>query len=286
MMEKLTKVPLSNLGKVLYQDLGLTKAQIIEYYIRVAPKMIPFLTDRALVRTRYPDGIGVEGFYEKDAPRGTPEWVRTYTKYSESVAKDIEYVVCDDLNTLIWLANLAALELHIPLSRVPLTDVPDWALFDMDPEPPAGLQDAVQAAFLLREFLDDLGLRSYVKNSGKKGVHVVVPVEPQYTFDETRGFVHGVGARLAENHELIVSERSMTKEPGTVLVDYPQNSEHSTMVAPYSLRAVREATVSTPLEWGELASLRSFDHNIFNVPGRRKEPWKKMMEEPQKLPRL
>ncbi|HUV35169.1 MAG TPA: non-homologous end-joining DNA ligase [Candidatus Desulfaltia sp.] len=283
-MERLTKARLSNLDKVLYPELGLTKAQVIEYYIRVAPRMLPFLRDRALVRTRYPDGVGAESFYEKDAPSGTPEWVRTYTKYSESAAKDTEYVVCGDLDTLVWLANLAALELHVPLSRVPLTDIPDLILFDLDPEPPAGLREAVQAAFLLREALEDLGLRPYVKTSGKKGVHVVVPVEPLYTFDKTRGFVHGIGLRLAENHELIVSERSQIREPGKVLVDYPQNSEHATMVAPYSLRAVREATVSTPLEWGELATLRPFDHNIFNVPDRRKDPWREMLDEPFRLP--
>ena len=284
-MERLTRAPLSNLDKVLYPELGLTKAQVIEYYVRVAPRILPFLRDRALVRTRYPDGIGAEGFYEKDAPSGTPEWVKTYTKYSETAAKDTEYVVCGDLDTLIWLANLAALELHMPLSRVPLTDIPDLCLFDLDPEPPSGLREAAQAAFLLRETLEDLGLKPHVKSSGRKGVHVVVPLEPLYTFEETRSFVHRIGVRLAEAHVLIVSERSQTREPGKVLVDYPQNSEHATMVAPYSLRAVREATVSTPLEWGELATLRPFDHNIFNVPDRRKDPWERILEEPQRLPR-
>jgi len=285
-MERLTKARLSNLDKVLYPEIGLTKAKVIEYYIRVAPRMLPLLRNRALVRTRYPNGVGTEGFYEKDAPSGTPEWVKTYTKYSETAVKDTEYVVCGDLDTLIWLANLAALELHVPLSKVPLTDIPDLILFDLDPEPPAGLREAIQAAFLLREALEDLGLKPYLKTSGRKGVHVVVPLEPLYTFDETRGFVHSVGVRLAENHEFIVSERSQTGEPGTVLVDYPQNSEQATMVAPYSLRAVREATVSTPLEWGELATLRPFDHNIFNVPDRLKNPWGGMLEEPQQLPRL
>jgi bifunctional non-homologous end joining protein LigD len=285
-MERLTKAKLSNLDKVMYPELGLTKAQVIEYYVKVAPRMLPFLSDRALVTTRYPDGVDAEGFYEKDAPRGAPEWVKTYTKYSESAAKDTEYVVCGDLDTLIWLANLAALELHIPLSKIPLTDIPDLCLFDLDPEPPAGLREAVQTALLLRETLEGLGLKTYVKTSGRKGVHVVVPLEPLYAFDETRAFVHGVGVRLAESHEFIVSERSQTREPGTVLVDYPQNSENSTMVAPYSLRAVKEATVSTPLEWGELATLRPFDHNIFNVPDRRKDPWMKLLDEPFRLPKV
>jgi bifunctional non-homologous end joining protein LigD len=285
-MERLTRARLTNMDKVLYPELGLTKAQVVEYYVRVAQRMLPFLRDRALVRTRYPDGVGGEGFYEKDAPKGTPKWVRTFTKFSVSAGKDTDYVVCGDLDTLVWLANLAALELHIPLSRVPLTDTPDLVLFDLDPEPPAGLAEAAQAAFLVREALEDLGLRPYVKNSGKKGVHVVVAVEPLYGFRETSGFVHDVGVRLAQRSDLVVSERSQTGEPGTVLVDYPQNSERGTMVAPYSLRAVREATVSTPLEWGELASLRPFGHNVYNVPDRRGDPWMRLLDEPFRLPKL
>src|SRR4030042_1255940 len=120
-MEPLIKARLPNLYKVIYPQLGITKAQVVEYYVRVAPRMLPFLADRALVRTRYPDGVGGEGFYEKDAPKGTPEWVRTFTKFSESVGRDTSYVVCGDLDTLVWLANMAALELHIPLSRLPRT---------------------------------------------------------------------------------------------------------------------------------------------------------------------
>ena len=285
-MERLTKAHLTNLDKVIYPQLGLTKVQVIEYYVRVAPRMLPFLVDRAMVMTRYPDGIDGEGFYEKDAPKGTPDWVKTYTKFSESVQRDTDYVVCGDLDTLVWLANLAALELHMPLSRVPLTDIPDLVLFDLDPEPPARLSEAVQAAFLLKEALEDLGLKPYVKNSGKKGVHVVVPVEPLYGFGETSSFAHAVGVRLAAEHELVVSERGQTHKAGTVLVDYPQNSERGTMVAPYSLRAVKEATVSTPLEWSELATLRPHDWNIFNVPDRKKEPWGRLLDEPFRLPKV
>ena len=168
MMREFTRTNFTNLDKVLYPELGITKSQVIEYYIRVASHMLPFLIDRALVRTRYPDGINEEGFYEKDAPKGTPEWVKTFTKFSESVKKNTDYVVCNDLDTLLWLANLAALELHIPLSKIPKTEIPDIAFFDLDPEPPARLEEAVNAAFLLRELLENLGLKSFVKSSGKK----------------------------------------------------------------------------------------------------------------------
>ena len=283
-MENLTKVKLSNLDKVLYPELQLTKKDIIEFYIKIAPKILPFLRNRALVRTRYPDGIRSEGFYEKDAPKGTPVWVKTFTRYSSSSEKDTSYVVCNDLDTLIWLANLAALELHIPLSNIKAVEEPDILLFDIDPEPPAGLSEAIQAALILYEYLERIGLVSYVKTSGKKGLHVIVPLISGYNFKDTSTFVHGVAIELAERHELLVSERSQTYIPGTVLLDYPQNSERGTMIAPYSLRAVREATISIPLEWSELPNLRPFDWNIFNVVDRKKDPWKDIFGEGFKLP--
>lgn len=284
LMSDLTRVKFSNLDKILYSELELTKSDIIEYYIKVAPDMLPFLRGRALVRTRYPDGIHENGFYEKGAPQGTPDWVQTYSRYSESSEKVTEYIVCNDLDTLIWLANLAALELHIPLSIIGDVDSPDLLLFDIDPEPPAGLGEAVRSALLLREYLGKIGLASFVKTSGKKGVHVVVPLSEGYGFDDTSSFVHAVAIKLAEKHGFIVSERRQTKEPGTVLIDYPQNSVRGTMIAPYSLRAVREATVSTPLDWSELPDLRPFDWNIFNVGEREKKPWKDLFTERFQLP--
>ncbi len=284
LMSDLSRVKFSNLDKILYPELELTKSDIIKYYIKVAPDILPLLRDRGLVRTRYPDGIREEGFYEKDAPKGTPEWVKTFSRYSESADKYTDYVVCNDLDTLIWLANLAALELHIPLSTIDDVDSPDLMLFDIDPEPPAALDEAIRSALLLREYLSKIGLTSFVKTSGKKGLHVVVPLSEGYDFDDTSSFVHAVAIKLAERHEFIVSERRQTKEPGTVLIDYPQNSVRGTMIAPYSLRAVREATVSTPLDWGMLHDLRSFDWNIFNVAEREKKPWKDLFNERFQLP--
>jgi bifunctional non-homologous end joining protein LigD len=283
-MKGLTKVKFSNLEKVLYPGLRITKSNIIKYYIKTAQKILPFLEDRALVRTRYPDGIIGEGFYEKDAPKGTPEWVQTFTKYSWSVDKEIDYVVCNDLDTLIWLANLAALELHIPLTTIHSINEPDILLFDVDPEPPAGLSEVVQTALILRDYLQALGLEPFVKTSGQKGVHIVIPIVPGYSFKDTSSFVHAVAIDLANKHDFIVSERSQTNIPGTVLLDYPQNSERGTMIAPYSLRSIKEATVSTPLEWRELPSLRPFDWNIFNVVERKSTPWKAFFSELFKLP--
>lgn len=282
-MEDLTRVRFTNLEKLMYPQLRLSKKDVIEYYIRVAPRVLPFLRDRALVRTRYPDGVQVEGFYEKDAPPGTPGWVRTHLKYSKSVDGDTSYVVCDDLDTLLWLANLASLELHMPLSRVTDTSKPDFVLFDLDPEPPAGLGDAIQAAILLREALEGRGVKPYVKTSGRKGVHVLIHVEPVHTFRHTREYVHEIAKDLAARHGFIVSDRRQTNVPGTVLIDHPQNSERSTMVAPYSLRAIREATVSTPVAWDDLPSVRPFDFNIYNVPDLSEDPWRDIWDQPQEI---
>lgn len=283
-MQNLTRVKFSNLDKLLFPELRITKSDIIEYYIKIAAMMLPFLRNRTLVRTRYPDGINEVGFYEKDIPKGTPEWVQTHKKYSKSSEKYTNYVVCNDLDTLLWLSNLAAIELHIPLSKIDSVKEPDLLLFDVDPEPPAALPEAIKTALILRDYLENIGFASFVKSSGKKGLHVVIPIESGYSFDETSSFVHAVAIELAKKHEFIVSERSQTDIPGTVLLDYPQNSERGTMISPYSLRAVREATVSTPLDWDELPSLRPFDWNIYNVADRNKEPWKNFFSERFKLP--
>jgi bifunctional non-homologous end joining protein LigD len=282
-MEKLTKAKFTNLNKILYPELGITKFDIIKYYISVAPRILPFLKSRALVRTRYPDGIDQESFYEKDAPKGKPDWVETFTKYSKTSEKYTDYIVCNDLDTLIYLANLAAIELHIPLSVVPETDIPDMILFDLDPEPPAGLEETVTAAFLIKKKLDELDYVSYVKTSGKKGLHLLVPIEPKYDFEDTKGYVREIGAEISEESEFIVYERSKTKDPGTVLIDYPQNSERATIIAPYSLRAVKEITYSAPIEWSELSSIRFFDYNIFSIEYRNKQPWKDFFKKRKSL---
>jgi bifunctional non-homologous end joining protein LigD len=284
MSKKLTKVEFTNLDKMLFPKLKITKAQVIEYYIKIAPKMLDFLADRPLVLTRFPDGIDQEGFYEKDAPQGTPSWVKTVTIYSETAKRDVNYVLCNDLDTLIWLANLATIEIHMPLSKADSREKPDFTFFDVDPEPPATFKDAASVALLLKEKLDMLGLESYVKTSGKKGLHVLIHTVSEYVFRETRAFVHKLGQQLAKEHSFIVSELSETKKPGTVLVDYLQNSHGRTMVAPYSLRATPEATVSTPLEWAEVKKgIKPTELNIFSVVKREKDPWKKIFENKQKL---
>ena len=283
-VEKLTKVEFTNLEKVLFPKLGIKKAQVVEYYIKVAPKMLGFLANRPLVVTRFPDGIDQNGFYGKDAPQGTPSWVKTVKFYSESAERDVNYVLCNDLDTLIWLANIATIEIHTPFSKADSREKPDMVFFDIDPEPPATFKDATAVALLVKEKLDDLGLESYVKTSGKKGLHIVVPIASEYTFKETRTFVHNIGQQLAKEHELVVSEFNETKKPGKVFVDYLQNSHGRTMASPYSLRAVPDAVVSTPLEWSEVRKgIKPTEFNIFSVVKREKDPWKKIFDNKQKL---
>ena len=284
MNEKLTKVEFTNLDKILFPKLQIRKAQVIEYYIKTAPKMLDLLANRPLVLTRFPDGIDKEGFYEKDAPQGTPSWVKTVKIYSETAKRDVNYILCNDLDTLIWLANLAAIEIHMPLSKVDSREKPDFVFFDIDPEPPVSFEEATAIALLLKEKLDKLGLTSYVKTSGKKGLHVLISIQREYTFRDTRAFVHKIGQQLAKEHEIVVSEFAETKKPGKVFVDYLQNSHGRTMVCPYSLRVTPEATVSTPLQWAEVKKgIKPAEFNIFSVVKREKDPWKGILENKQKL---
>jgi bifunctional non-homologous end joining protein LigD len=282
--EKLTKVDFSNLDKILFPKLRITKAQVIEYYIKVAPRMLDLLANRPIVLTRYPNGVDEKGFYEKDAPEGTPAWVKTVTIYSEAAKRNVNYVLVDDLDTLIWLANLAAIEIHMPLSCVDAREKPDFVLFDVDPEPPATFADGINVVLLLKEKLDHLGLQSYAKTSGKKGLHIVVPIHREYTYRVTREFAHVIGQHLAKETEIVVSEFSETKKPNKVFIDYTQNSHGKTMVIPYGLRATPEATASTPLEWTEVKKgLKPETFNLFSVVKRKKDPWKGILENRQKL---
>ena len=288
-LKELTKVQLKNLDKIFYPDAKVTKAQVVEYYIKMAPKILPVIKDRPLVLTRYPDGIqnakmGINSFFEKNAPEGTPSWVKTHTIYSPTSKRDVHYIVCNDLDTLIWLANMAALEIHMPFSTTSNIDKPDLLFFDVDPEPPATLSDAAEVAVQLRDKLLDLGLTPYVKTSGKKGLHVIIPIAPDHSFEETRAFVHKIGISLAKDNDLVVSEFKDTKKPGKVFADYLQNSPMRTMVVPYSLRATPKATSSTPLDWDEVKKgINPSDYNIFSVVKRTANPWKNIFEKRCKL---
>ena len=249
-LSELTKVNLKNLDKIFYPQNKVTKGQVVEHYIKTAPKMLSIIADRPLVLTRYPTGIAGRkiSFFEKNAPEGTPEWVKTKTIYSSTSKRDINYIVCNDLDTLIWLANLAALEIHMPFSKIDALDKPEFLFLDVDPEPPATLSDSAEVALLLKDALCDLGLIPFIKTSGKKGLHIVIPLVPKQNFKETRAFVHKIGIAIAKESAIVVSEFKDTKKTGKIFLYYLQNSPLRTMVVPYSLRSTPQATVSTPLE--------------------------------------
>jgi bifunctional non-homologous end joining protein LigD len=243
------RLSLSNLDKVMYPAVGFTKGQLIDYYTRIAPAVLPHLRDRPLTLKRYPNGVEGQYFYEKRCPPHAPEWVR------RQEASGISFCICDDLPTLVWLANLADLELHPSLSLVDDINRPTVMAFDLDPGPPAGLVECCEVAVLLREALDHLGLESFAKTSGSKGIQVYVPLNvDDVDYDSGTKLLSNALARHLEGEhpELIVSSQKKELRRGKVLIDWSQNDEHKTTVAVYSLRARERPTVSTPLEWAEV----------------------------------
>ncbi|MBW8481302.1 non-homologous end-joining DNA ligase [Actinomadura parmotrematis] len=251
-------VALSNLGKELYP--GFAKGEVVDYFRRVAPAMLPHLRDRPATRKRYPDGVDGKAFFEKNAPPHTPAWVRTVnlpTPGSSRGRASLDYVVVGDTATLVWCANLAALELHVPQWTVgPRGGVrdPDLMVFDLDPGPPATVMEARRVAVLLRELLAADGLTAFPKTSGKKGLHLYVPVEPTA---RTADYAKAAAERLAEEHgDLVLSRMERDLRGGKVFLDWSQNNPGKTTVAAYSLRAAPRPSVSAPLAWDELEAAR------------------------------
>ncbi len=244
---------LSNLEKVLYPATGFTKQQVIDYYARIAPALIPHLAGRALTRKRYPDGVNGEPFFEKNAPKYRPDWVKTAPIWSEGNRRTVYYVLANDLPTLVWLSNLAALELHPSLARATDITCPTEMVFDLDPGPPANMVQCCQVGLWLREIFEHFGLQSFPKTSGSKGLQLYVPLNTPTTYDQTKTFAHALARLLEQEHsEMVVSDMKKTLRTGKVLVDWSQNDEHKTTVAVYSLRAREHPTVSTPVTWEDV----------------------------------
>ena len=244
---------LSNLEKVMYPAAEFTKKDVIDYYVRIAPAIVPHLAGRALTRKRYPDGVDGEPFFEKNAPMHRPEWVKTAPVWSGRNRRTIHYILADDLATLVWLANLAALELHPSLARAEDITCPTEMVFDLDPGPPANIVQCCQVGLWLREIFEHFGLQSFPKTSGSKGLQIYVPLNTPVTYDATKLFSHALAQLLEHEHpDLVLSEMSKQARTGKVFVDWSQNDEHKTTVAVYSLRARERPTVSTPLKWEEV----------------------------------
>ena len=264
------QLTLSNLEKVLYPEAGFTKGQVIDYYTRIAPVLVPHLAGRPLTLKRYPNGVAGPFFYEKNCPKHRPPWVATTPVFGGRKGETMDYCVADDLPTLVWMANLAALELHPSLSRGSEIGRPTMLVFDLDPGPPAALLECTRVALLLKEVLDGMGLESFVKTSGSKGLQLYAPLNTAVTYDETKAFAHALAKVLEARHpQQVLSLMKKELRTGKVFIDWSQNDEHKTTVSIYSLRARPRPTVSTPVTWDEIAEAGDSgdaDHLVFEAP--------------------
>ena len=247
------QIELSNLDKVLYPKAGFTKGQVIDYYVRIAPVLLPHLADRALTLKRYPNGVDGMHFYEKNCPSYRPQWMKTARVWSEGNNRYMDYCVVADLPTLVWLGNLADLELHTSLSRAPETQRPTVIAFDLDPGAPATIVQCCQVGLWVREIFEQFGLQAFAKTSGSKGLQVYVPLNTAVTYEQTKPFAKAIARLLEERHpDLVVSDMKKALRVNKVFVDWSQNDDYKTTVNVYSLRAKDHPTVSTPVTWNEV----------------------------------
>lgn len=249
------ELTVSNLDKVLYPQTGTTKADVIDYYRRVADVMLPHLRGRPLTMVRFPDGVDKDHFFEKRCPGHRPDWMGTVTLGREGREKVVEHCDLRELADLVWVANLAALELHTTMAQAPDTTIPTMVVFDLDPGPPADIVACCRVAMHLRDVFDRLDLQAFPKTSGSKGLQVYVPLnQEQMTFERTKGFALSVGQLLERVHpDLVLTAMDKAKRGGKVFVDWSQNHLTKTTVTAYSLRARPRPTVSTPVTWDEVA---------------------------------
>jgi len=290
------RLSLSNLEKVLYPSCGFTKAHVQEYYRRMAPFILPHLRDRPLTLKRYPEGVDNPFFFEKRCPSHRPPWVKTAGIRREG-GELMTVCLINDLETLLWVANLASLELHVPLARAASPETPDSMVFDLDPGEPANILDCAKVALILQDILSRLGLTSRVKSSGQKGLHVLVPLNsPEATFADTKQFSKAVAVILEKNFpDLVTAKMAKEARRGKVFINWSQNDSSLTMICVYSLRAREKPYVSSPLDWKELEQLAGAGdpeklHILQHEAVRRAEEvgdlFREILTKQQKLPHL
>jgi bifunctional non-homologous end joining protein LigD len=248
------RLQLSNLEKVLYPEAGFTKGQVIDYYVRIARTILPYLKDRPITLKRYPNGVMAKHFYEKDKPRYTPPWVATFPVPRRAGGADIRYIMINDLPTLVWCANLANLELHPFLHRAPAIDQPTAMVFDLDPGENADILDCGRVAFFLKDLFAQWKLALFPKVSGSRGIQVYVPLNTKVTYEVVRPLAKSIAEHLEREHpDLVIAEMAKVSRAGKVFIDWSQNSDFKTTVSVYSLRAKRPFPfVSMPVAWEEL----------------------------------
>lgn len=243
---------LSNLDRLLFPETGFTKGDLIDYYVAIAPVLLPHLKDRPVTLRRFPEGVEANGFWEKNCSRHRPEWVDSVS-ISESGGSQVDYCLVEEPAALAWLANAAAVEIHTSLASADGRSVPDSLVFDLDPGPPAGITECCEVATTINGTLNELGLTSLVKTSGSKGLQVYVPLNGGAVYEKTKPFSRAI-ARALESQlpDLVVSRMKRDLREGRIFVDWSQNSVHKTTVSAYSVRALPVPSVSTPLEWSEV----------------------------------
>jgi bifunctional non-homologous end joining protein LigD len=260
------RLKLSNLDKVLYPETGFTKGEVIDYYARVAPAMLPHLRDRCVTFKRFPNGVDGKFFFEKRCPSHRPEWVRVGVGPGDRRG-GIDYCVIDDTPSLVWAANLAALELHTPMSFTPDMDAPNMVVFDLDPGPPAGMTECAEVALDLRDALDAIGLQIFPKTSGSKGLQLYLPLNTPHTTEQARSFALALGQVMAKHHpDRVLTDMKKDLRTGKVFIDWSQNADFKTTICAYSLRARPHPTVSTPVTWDEVDAAASGEPLSFEAP--------------------
>lgn len=260
------QVRVSNLDKVYWPEDGYRKADLISYYIEMSEIILPYLRDRPLVMSRYPDGIAGKFFYHKNLTKSqTPPYVKTQRIFSREGDKGVNYIIGSGVESLVFMANLGAIELHPWFSRVNTLDYPDWAIFDLDPAKGATFADTVAVARLIHQLLDELKVKHYPKTSGATGLHIYVPVEPIYTYDQLQEFVELVGLIVVQviSNKATIYDRKVKDRTGKVYIDYLQNIKGKTITGVYSIRPLKGAPISTPLHWDEVKP--SLEPDIFNL---------------------
>ena len=266
------QVRLTNLDKVFWPDAGLTKGDLVRYYETVAEWILPYLRDRPLVLTRYPDGIHGKSFYQKDTPDWAPDWIRTETVWSEGSERELRYIVCDDVETLLWVANSASIPLHVWHSRVGSLEAPDWCVIDLDPKE-APFEDVIEVARTLHGLCDDIGLPHHVKTSGSSGLHVLIPLRRAFTHEQSRILGHLLSqVVVAQRPDIATLQRVIDRREGKVYLDYLQNGHGKLVAAPFCARPKPGAPVSAPVAWDEVkAGLSILDFTVETLPARMRD---------------
>jgi bifunctional non-homologous end joining protein LigD len=290
------KVRVTNLAKVLYPESGFTKAQVIDYYARIAEVLLPHLRQHPVTLKRYPDGVNEEFFYEKQAPAHRPPWVKTAPVWSDTRGGNIDYCLLNDRAALVWVANLASLELHPFLHVAPRLDSPVSVVFDLDPGPPATIVECCGVALTLRKLFASLGLECLAKTSGSKGLQLFVPLNSPTSYEKTKPFAQQIAEQMRERvPEMVLTRMQRSLRRGKIFIDWSQNDPHKTTVGVYSLRARPAPTVSTPVTWAEVqkcARTRDPQMLVFDAPAllrrvkRRGDLFAPMLSLRQKLPKL